>query len=195
MQKIVPADAILIPEQAQLMFKGIIYDTYQWQQQLFDGTETTFEMLRRADTVTTICVVNDKILVLRDEQPHRGLRLGFPGGRVDEDDETIDVAAKREVLEETGYTFDQWKLLKVWQPQRKMEWFVYLFVAWDDTESAKPTLDGGERITVDHMTFDEVKKLTQDKEGVLGESQDIFERCTTTDDILALPSFEGKSIG
>lgn len=193
MQKIIPTDAVLIPSHATLMFKGVIYDTYQWQQQLFDDTKTTFEMLRRADTVTTICIVDEQILVLKDEQPHRGLRVGFPGGRVDEG-EDIETATKREVLEETGYTFKNWKLLKVWQPQRKMEWFIYLFVAWDGTKSAEPHLDGGEKITVDHMTFEEVKALAQNKEGVLGESQDVFDSVATIDELIALPEFAGKTI-
>ncbi len=192
MQKIVPVNSILIPTQASLMFKGVIYDTYQWKQQLFDGSHTTFEMLRRPDTVTTICVVGDKIIVINDEQPHRGHRLGFPGGRVNETDPDVVSAAKREVLEETGYEFNQWKLLKVWQPQRKIEWFIYLFVAWDGKQDSGPKPDGGEKILLELLPLEYVQNLATNKKGVLGESEEILSSITNVDELIALPEFEGK---
>src|ERR1035437_4669906 len=124
MKQIVPLDASVIPEKAKCMFAGEIYDTYQWRQELFDGSRATFEMLRRPDTVEVVCLVDDKIIVVNDEQPNRPPKLSFPGGRVDRD-EVISSAAKREVKEETGYEFKQWRLVKVWQPHTKIEWFIY----------------------------------------------------------------------
>src|ERR1700733_8127048 len=100
MKKIIPPSAVLIPDQAKRVFKGEIFDVYQWPQTMFDGTAATFEMLKRPDTVQAIAVVDDKILVLNDEQPHRGARLTFPGGRADKSNESTDAAIKREVHEE-----------------------------------------------------------------------------------------------
>jgi len=80
MKKIVPINAVLIPDSAERVFEGKIYDVYQWPQRLYDGSTATFEMLRRPDTVQTIGVVGDKIIVLNDEQPNRGARLSFVGG-------------------------------------------------------------------------------------------------------------------
>ena len=68
MKKVIPSDAVLVPNQAERVFKGMIFDVYQWPQKFFDGTEGTFEMLKRPDTVSVICVVDDKILVIDDEQ-------------------------------------------------------------------------------------------------------------------------------
>src|SRR5664279_401756 len=119
MKKLIPEDSVLVPDQAERVFQGKIFDVYQWPQKLFDGSEYTFEMLKRVDTVSVICVVDGKLLVIDDEQPHLGSRQSFPGGRVDNEDETIEAAAQREILEETGYSFKHWRLIKVSQPYRK----------------------------------------------------------------------------
>lgn len=193
MKKIIPQSSVLIPDQATCVFEGVIYSVYHWPQQMFDGTMATFEMLKRPDTVGAICIVDDKIMVLKDEQPHRGTKLTFPGGRVD-DNEPIDAAIKREVHEETGYSFKNWRLVKVRQPQLKIEWFIYTYIAWEVTETSDPHLDGGEKISVEFMAFDDALKLIQEKAGYLGEEEDIFHGAHTTQDLIVLPTFRGKEV-
>lgn len=36
-----------IPDHAELVFKGVLHDVYQWQQEAFDGSFLTFEAIRR----------------------------------------------------------------------------------------------------------------------------------------------------
>ncbi len=192
-QKVIPENATLIPDQAERVFEGVIYDVYHWQQQLFDGSETTFEMLRRADTVSAICIVDDKLLVLQDEQPHRGLRTTFPGGRAEEDEDCL-AAAKREVHEETGYSFRNWRLVHVFQPHTKVEQFVYLYLAWDGRREIEPHVDAGERIKVELLPFGHVKQLVEAKIGYMGESQKIFDTARNIHGLLALPEFVGKKV-
>ncbi len=194
MHKIVPNNAVLIPEIAKLKFHGVIYDVYHWQQAQFGGSKVIFEMLRRPDTVKVIGIVDDKILVINDNQPHSGERLSFPGGRVDKSDLSIESAAQREMLEETGYSFKHWRLIKVWQPHTKLEWFIYLFIAWEVDQEIKPQLDEGEKITVEHLTFKQVKDLVFKRDGYLGEAQSVFDNIASIKDLLALPAFEGKTI-
>ena len=194
MKKVIPDDSVLVPDMAELVFQGKIFATYQWPQKLFDGSEYTFEMLKRTDTATVICVVDDKLLVIGDEQPHLGKRQSFPGGRVDDTDATVEAAAKREILEETGYSFKNWRLVKVSQPYRKIEWFVYVFLAWDVAGRQDPTLDPGEKITANQLSFDEVKALVMKRKGYLGESTDLFEAVDNIDDLLALPEYEGQEV-
>lgn len=194
MRKVIPKDSVLVPDRATRAFKGMIFDTYQWPQKLFDGSEHTFEMLKRTDTVSVIGVVDGKLLVIDDEQPHLGSRQSFPGGRVDDTDATIEAAAKREILEETGYSFKNWRLIKVSQPYRKIEWFVYVFLAWEETGKQEPLLDAGEKIDVRQLGFDEVKALAAQRKGYLGESVDIFEAAEDLDGLLALPEFEGQEV-
>lgn len=194
MKKIIPADAVLIPDQAKLAFEGMIFDVYQWQQELFDGSSHTFEMLKRTDTVTAICLVDDKIVVISDEQPHLGARESFPGGRVDKTDETIQVAAEREIREETGYSFKNWRLIKVWQPYRKIEWFVYVWLAWEVIDQQPPEVDPGEKIVVEKLDIETCQQKVSARVGYLGESADLFAQAKTIEGLLELPEFEGQIV-
>jgi ADP-ribose pyrophosphatase len=194
MKKVIPQDSVLIPNDAELAYKGKIFSVYNWRQALFDGSTTTFEMLKRTDTVTAICLVDDTVLAITDEQPHLGPRVSFPGGRVDNTDIDTLEAAKREVQEETGYSFNTWRLIKVHQPYRKIEWFVYVYLAMDQSSKQDPHLDPGEKIDVSAMDFDDLKGLVMRGEGYLGESQDIFKDLVGLDDLKQLSEFEGSSV-
>jgi ADP-ribose pyrophosphatase len=199
MKKVIPKDGVLVPDQAELAFRGMIFDVYQWPQKLFDGSEHRFEMLKRTDTVNVICVVDGKILVIDDEQPHLGSRRSLPGGRVDDTDRDALSAAKREILEETGYSFDNWRLVKAAQPYRKIEWFVYTFLAWDAAGRQEPALDPGEKIKVHELSFEDMKAEVVGDPGsspqsYLGESRDIFAAVEGIDGLLALPEFEGREV-
>jgi ADP-ribose pyrophosphatase len=194
MNKVIPHDSVLIPDDAKLAYEGKIFSVYQWPQALFDGSHNIFEMLKRTDTVTAICITQDKILSIKDEQPHLGPRLSFPGGRVDDSDSDTLAAAKREILEETGYSFKTWKLVKVHQPYRKIEWFVYVYLATDELSKQEPNLDAGEKIEVMPMEFNELKELIIRGEGYLGESQDIFKELASLDDLIQLNEFQGSAV-
>lgn len=194
MKKIIPYDATLIPDKAERVFEGIIYDVYQWQQEQFDGTFKTFEMLRRPDTTVVIGIVDSKIVVIEDEQPHRGLKLTFPGGRADIEGESSLAAAQREMLEETGYRFANWKLVKVYKPLTKMEWFIYIFVADTVIGQGRPHLDPGEKITVRLESYDDMKDLVLKKAGDMGEAEELFADKANLEEFLLLPEFKGREI-
>src|SRR3989344_90768 len=93
-----------IPENAKRVFRGVIFDVYQWEQEMYDGTRTIFEKLKRPDTVVVFRVLPDgKIILTEQEQPGgKGPFIGATGGRVDEGEDILAVA-KRELLEESGY--------------------------------------------------------------------------------------------
>lgn len=160
MRKFVPNCAKTIPPEAVLKFTGIIYEVYQWPQQLFDGSTTTFEMLKRPDTVKIIAVKDNKIIITKQEQPRKDCFYDFPGGRADHDDSDELAAAKRELREETGMIFANWKLIKVEQPFAKIDWLVYTFLATDFESQQAQCLDGGEKIEVLELPFAKAKALT-----------------------------------
>ncbi len=194
MRKIIPKNAVLIPEKAQRVFQGVIYDAYHWDQPFFDGSSGTFEMLKRADTVVAVGVVDNKLLVIDDTQAHVGSHLGFPGGRVEPTDASTLSAVKREIWEEAGYEFANWRLVEVYQPFVKIEWFVYIYLAWDVTKKGEPQNDPGEKIQVELKAFEQVHKLARQKVGDLGESRDLLEEAGNLNGLLALPEFKGTEV-
>jgi ADP-ribose pyrophosphatase len=188
MRNVIPRNAVLIPPRATRAFHGIIFDVYQWRQEMFDGSFETFEMLKRPDTVQVIAVKNDKIVVLEEAQPGRPPFIGIPGGRHDQENESELDAAKRELLEETGLTFSSWKLLDVTQPQPKMDYFAYRFLATDLASAGEPAKDHGEEISMKFMDFAEVKTIA---EGTRSRpmANEIFRSVSSVEELLALPEY------
>ena len=144
-----------IPDTAKRVFKGMMFDVYQWEQELFDGSKAIFEKVKRPDTVVVFPVLPDgKILLTEQEQPGKASFIGATGGRVDEGEDVL-AAAKRELLEESGYEAEEYILWHAEQPVSKMEWAVYVFIAKGLKKVTDLHLDGGEKITLKPAAFDE----------------------------------------
>lgn len=150
-----------LPDNAVCVFEGVLYSVWHWNQEMFDGSVETFEMLKRPDTVEVIAIVDDKILIQKEEQPHVGEFYDVPGGRHDYKGENELECAKRELREETGYSLSEWKLVYAVQHASKIDHVSYVFVAYGDYEKSDQNLDNGEKIEVELVTFDEfMKKLS-----------------------------------
>jgi ADP-ribose pyrophosphatase len=196
MQKVLPPNAILIPDNAKLAFAGEIFDVYQWPQTMFDGRTATFELLKRPDTVQVIVIRDNKLLLVNDAQPGRGVRLHLPGGRADEDDASWLAAAQRELLEEAGFVCSDWRLIAVDQPVPKLEWFIPMFLAQTITEEHAQQLDpGGEKIELVWKDFNEVQSLAlSGTEPTMNYLLPLLSRVKTVEELSALPAFIGKEV-
>jgi ADP-ribose pyrophosphatase len=148
-----------IPENAKKVFKGVLFDVYQWEQELFDGTKKTFEKLKRPDTVTVFPVLDDgRIVLTEQEHPGREPFIGATGGWVDEGEDILN-AAKRELLEESGYEAEEFILWDSQQPMGKVEWAVYIFIAKGLKKVSEPNPDAGEKIKLLPITFDKLVEI------------------------------------
>lgn len=147
------------PLSARRVFKGVIFDVYQWKQKMFDGSFETFERMKRPDTASVIPVTKDgKIILCVQEQPGRKAYYSTLGGRIDAGESPL-AAAKRELLEEAGFKSNDWVLLGAVQPVTKIDWAVFTFVARDCAKVAQPSLDAGEKIDLLFVSFEKFIEL------------------------------------
>jgi len=152
-----------IPENAKKVFKGVLFDTYQWEQEMFDGTKATFERLKRPDTTVVFPVLDDgRIVLTKQEQPGKEPFIGTAGGRIDEGEDVLS-SAKRELLEESGYQAEEFFLWDAQHPVGKVDWVVYTFIAKGLKKVADLDLDAGEKIELFTVTLDELIDLASDK--------------------------------
>ena len=86
--------------------------------------------------------------------------LEIPGGCVDETDATLQHAVARELLEETGYVFNEFiPLGKISpNPSTNNNW-MHMFLATGGKLTGKQTLDHNEDIEVHLLTIDELLEL------------------------------------
>lgn len=77
-----------------------------------DGANGKFFVLENPDWVNIIAVTKNEEIVMIEQFRHgtQNVILEIPGGMVDEG-ESPETAAKRELLEETGYSSENWVLL------------------------------------------------------------------------------------
>lgn len=187
-----PQNAVLIPDGAKRVFKGVIFDVYQWQQEMFDGSLETFEMIGGTDILKVFAIVDGKLVVLSEEQPLVGVFRDIPGGRHDHPGESHLVAAKRELQEETGMVFSKWRLINVRQPFNKFERFAYFYLATGLKGTGDTKFDAGEKITLETIDFEEYLELGGN--GKIRTWPAVPAGVKTLDELLALPEFNGKEI-
>ncbi len=151
-----------LPKNATRVFHGQIFDVFHWPQKQFDGTIQTFERLQRPDTVQILPVSGDKIILQIQQQPdwHKPC-ISLPGGRADTGEDKL-TAAKRELLEETGYTASDWRLWNKNSPYEKIIWTIFTYIArgCERKQDIKP--DAGEKITLKPVSFDELLMLSDE---------------------------------
>ncbi len=154
-----PESKQLMPDDARRVFKGLIFDVYHYDQIQYDGSIKTFERLKRPDNTIVFPVFDDgQILVSIQEQPGMKSFIGGFGGRVEDGEDPLQ-GAKRELLEEAGYTAREWILWKSLQPISKIEWAVYVFIAKGLEYTGHNSPDSGERIQTRKISFDDFLQL------------------------------------
>lgn len=101
-----------------------------------------------------------KILMVRQyRHAAQIVSLELPGGVI-EDGEAPEAAIKREILEETGYSFDEVELIStVYANPATGNNHTYCYLAKDGKKTQLQNLDDHEEIVVEEYTIEEVKQL------------------------------------
>ena len=149
-----------LPEHSRRVFNGELFEVWQWEQKLFDGSSAIFERLRRQDTATVIAVADDKILFQEQLQPESAEPFfSLPGGRIEWEEDPLE-GGKRELLEETGYVSDDWQLWRAVQSSHKIVWTMHFYIARACVKREEPHMDAGEKITTTRISFEELIALS-----------------------------------
>ncbi len=135
--------------------KEALFDLITVRSRSFDGSEGTFIKLTPPDWVTVIPVLPDGRFLMVRQYRHGSAALSeeFPAGVIDEGEEPLE-AARRELLEETGYRAGKWKHIGEINPNPAfMTNTSHTFLAENLEKVSGQSLDEHERIqffTLDH---------------------------------------------
>jgi ADP-ribose pyrophosphatase len=126
-----------------------------------DGARASFFVIENPDWVNIIALTKDDEVVLIEQFRYGSeeIILEIPGGMVDED-EDVETAAKRELLEETGYSSDEFVFLGVSHPNPAIQnnrLFHYLALNCEKTEETK--FDEHESVVTKRVSAEEVPDL------------------------------------
>lgn len=101
------------------------------------------------------------ILVKQYRYGTQNITLEIPGGMVDEG-ESAEQAAKRELLEETGYESNDWQLLGISDPNPAIQNNkCYIFLAKNSKFTHTPNLDHTEEIEITVVPLNNISTLIQ----------------------------------
>ncbi|QNL52103.1 NUDIX hydrolase [Olivibacter sp. SDN3] len=123
-----------------------------------------YYVLEYPNWVNIVALTKDNQVILVKQYRHgAGIEsLEIPGGVIDEG-EDAETAARREMLEETGYTFDQMeKIVELYPNPATSTNITTTFVARGGVKIREQALDDQEEIEVFLVSIDETKKLLKE---------------------------------
>lgn len=115
--------------------------------------------------VTAVALTEDGKIVLEKQYRHAlgETCIEIPGGCVDDTDSSLEDAIKRELLEETGYSFSSYEYLgKISANPSTNSNLMHMFLAKGGKKIASQDLDHNEEIEIELATIEELKQLLRD---------------------------------
>ncbi len=119
-----------IPPHAKKVFSGILFDIFQREQEMLDGSIQTFEAARRVSTVLVLPIIWDKIATTYEQQPWKWRFYSLYWGRMWWDEDPL-AAAKRELEEESWMISDDRTLYQSFATGNKVDKYDHYFIARD----------------------------------------------------------------
>ena len=126
------------------------------------GAEHDFIVLQMREWVNVIAVTRQARIVIIEQYRHGTQEVGveIPGGVVDPGDSELEQAARRELLEETGYEAEEFVCIgKVTANPAIQDNRCHTFVALGAHAVGEVRLEAGEDIAVGEVGIDEVGEL------------------------------------
>ncbi len=145
------------------LLRGNFLHAFRDTVRLPDGSEATREYVIHPGAVMVIAELPDGQLVLERQfrYPVQSVMVEFPAGKLDAGEASLD-CARRELLEETGYTAKQWARAGVLHPVISYSTeFIDIWFARDLTAGQRQ-LDQGEFLDVFSATADELLQWCRD---------------------------------
>jgi ADP-ribose pyrophosphatase len=160
-----PDDAHLIETRvaSQELLRGHFLHAMRDTVRLPDGKEATREYVIHPGAVMVVAELPDGRLVLERQfrYPVQAVMVEFPAGKLDPGEDSL-ACARRELLEETGYTARQWARAGVLHPVISYSTeFIDIWFARDLTAGERQ-LDAGEFLDVFSASADELLQWCRD---------------------------------
>ena len=129
-----------------------------------DGESSDFFVIESPDWVNIIAInkIDEVVLIEQFRHGTEDIALELPGGLVDEGEEP-EAAARRELLEETGYSSNRWTLLGKSSPNPAIQNnTIYHYLALDCEKTSETAFDQHESIATKLVLRDKIDTLIGD---------------------------------
>jgi ADP-ribose pyrophosphatase len=146
------------------VFDGNLLKVYRDHVRLPDGSHGQREYIKHPGAVAIVPLFDDGSILLERQfrYPHHKVFIEVPAGKLEPNEPHLETA-KRELLEETGYTAREWKhLATIHTAIAYTNEAIDLFVARKLSHTGGAQLDAGEFVETIVVPFDEALAMVKD---------------------------------